>query len=156
MYHGWRETTKQREAFFLDFADKIVPSLTGKTKVYVTGGLRSVSGMVEALDSVDGVGLGRPLTNEWFLCKDILEGKVDAAVIPDIPADNFWLSLMAGNRQMRLVGMGAEPADLSRKEVVDELRSSYNDWVTHKSTDKELGRYKQIDKPHAPDARPNY
>ncbi|KAI0508956.1 hypothetical protein F5B22DRAFT_638342 [Xylaria bambusicola] len=143
MYHGWRETTKQREAFFLDFADKIVPSLTGKTKVYVTGGLRTVSGMVEALDSVDGVGLGRPLTNEWFLCKDILEGKVDAAVIPDIPQDNFWLSLMAGNRQMRL-------------EVVDELRSSYNDWVTHKSTDKELARYKRIDKPHAPDARPNY
>jgi 2,4-dienoyl-CoA reductase-like NADH-dependent reductase (Old Yellow Enzyme family) len=70
MYHGWRESTKKREAFFLDFADKIVPALTGKTKVYVTGGMRTVGGMVAALDTVDGVGIGRPLCEEWFLCKD--------------------------------------------------------------------------------------
>ncbi|RYP16754.1 hypothetical protein DL765_004931 [Monosporascus sp. GIB2] len=154
MYHGWRESTKKREAFFLEFADQIVPSLTGKTKVYVTGGLRTVGGMVRALDSVDGVGLGRPLCEEWFLCKDILEGKVDGAIIPDIPQTDFWLFLMAGNRQMRLVGMGAEPAELWRKEVVDELRAGYADWVANKSTAKELAHYRVIDEPYVPVGNP--
>ncbi|KAH8198339.1 hypothetical protein TruAng_007494 [Truncatella angustata] len=148
MYHGWRESTKKREAFFLDFAEQIVPGLTGKTKVYVTGGLRTIGGMVRALDSVDGVGLGRPLCDEWFLCKELLEGKIDGATIPGIPQTDFWLFLMAGNRNMRLVGMGAEPVEFWRKEVVDELRASYPDWVANKSTEKELGRYKLIDEPY--------
>jgi 2,4-dienoyl-CoA reductase-like NADH-dependent reductase (Old Yellow Enzyme family) len=147
MYHGWRDSTKKREAFFLEFADQIVPALTGKTKVYVTGGMRTVGGMVRALDTVDGVGLGRPLCEEWFLCKDILEGKVDGAIIPDIPQSDFWLFLMAGNRQMRLVGLGAEPMPLWKKEVVDELRAQYSDWVSNKSTENERERYKVFDAP---------
>ncbi|KAI1339733.1 hypothetical protein F5Y15DRAFT_407084 [Xylariaceae sp. FL0016] len=137
MYHGWRESTKKREAFFLEFAEQIVPGLTGKTKVYVTGGLRTVGGMVSALDTVDGVGLGRPLCDEWFLCKDILAGKVDGSLIPQIPQTDFWLFLMAGNRNMRL-------------EVVDGLRANYPEWVKNKSTEKELGRYKLIDEPYLP------
>ncbi|KAK8054293.1 hypothetical protein PG996_013594 [Apiospora saccharicola] len=153
MYHGWqRESTRRREAFFLDFADQIVPALTGKTKVYVTGGLRTVGGMVAALDSVDGVGLGRPLCDEWYLCKEMLEGKVDGATIPGIPQTDFWLFLMAGNRNMRLVGMGAEPAEFWRDEVVAELRASYPDWVANKSTERELGRYKLIDQAYLPAA----
>lgn len=147
MYHGWKESTKKREAFFLDFAEQIVPGMTGKTKIYVTGGLRTLGGMVEALDSVDGVGLGRPLCDEWFLCKDILEGKVDGSIIPGIPQSDFWLFLMAGNRNMRLVGMGSEPAELWRDEVVEDLRSNYPHWVANKSTVKELGQYKLIDEP---------
>ncbi|KAJ5087781.1 hypothetical protein N7456_011397 [Penicillium angulare] len=150
MHHGWRESTKKREAFFLEFAEQIVPALTGKTKVYVTGGLRSVSGMVSALNSVDGVGLGRPLCEEWFLCKDILEYRVDGAIVPEIPQTDFWLFLMAGNRQMRLVGLGAEPAEIWKKEVVAELRTSYPNWVAHKSTAKELARYQLIDVDYLP------
>lgn len=46
---------------------------------------------------------------------------------------------------MRLVGVGAEPAELWKKEVVAELRTSYPSWVAHKSTAKELARYKLID-----------
>ncbi|RYC56917.1 hypothetical protein CHU98_g9285 [Xylaria longipes] len=145
-----RESTKKREAFFLEFADMIVPGLS-KTKVYVTGGLRTVGGMVRALDTVDGVGLGRPLCQEWSLCKDILEGAVDGAVIPDIDPGDFWLFLMAGNRQMRLVSMGAEPSELWKKEVVDELRAGYKDWVTNKSTENERLHYQIIDKPYVPE-----
>ena len=39
------ESSRKREAFFLEFADLIVPALT-KTKVYVTGGFKTLSGMV--------------------------------------------------------------------------------------------------------------
>lgn len=83
--------------------------MTGKTKVYVTDGMRTVDGMVRALDSVDGVDVGRPLCDERFLCKEMLKGKIDGSTIPEIPQTDFWLFLMAGNRKMRLIGMGAEP-----------------------------------------------
>ncbi|ORY63306.1 uncharacterized protein BCR38DRAFT_344489, partial [Pseudomassariella vexata] len=144
MYSHLRETTKKREAFFLEFADRIAPGLT-RTKVFVTGGLRTVGGMVCALDTVDGIGLGRPLTDEWHLCKDILEGRVDGAVVPQIDPGEFWLALMAGNRNMRLVGMGLEPAPLWKKEVIDQLRSGYKEWTENKSTEKELGYYEVFD-----------
>jgi hypothetical protein len=57
---------------------------------------------------------------------------------------------MAGNRNMRLVGMGAEPAELWKKEVVAQLRANYADWAANKSTTNELARYKVIDKDYIP------
>ncbi|KAF4628513.1 hypothetical protein G7Y89_g9637 [Cudoniella acicularis] len=147
-----RESTKKREAFFLEFADQIVPGLT-KTKVYVTGGLRTVGGMVRALDTVDGVGIGRPLCEEWHLCKDMLEGRVDGSIVTGIDPGDFWLYLMAGNRQMRLVGMGGEPLPLWKEEVVDELKDGYKDWAANKSTERELQRYKMVDAAHVPEEK---
>jgi 2,4-dienoyl-CoA reductase-like NADH-dependent reductase (Old Yellow Enzyme family) len=58
-----RESTKKREGFFLEFAEMIAPVLS-KTKTYITGGLRTVGAMVDALEIVDGVGLARPLAQE--------------------------------------------------------------------------------------------
>lgn len=54
-----------REAFFLEFAKEIRPALK-KTLVYLTGGFRTVPGMVKAIqDGVcDGCGIGRPITAE--------------------------------------------------------------------------------------------
>ena len=42
-----RDSTKKREAFFLDFAETIVPALT-KTRTYITGGFKTVAAMVNA------------------------------------------------------------------------------------------------------------
>ncbi|KAI4263817.1 MAG: hypothetical protein L6R35_007329, partial [Caloplaca aegaea] len=69
-----RDSTRKREAFFLDFAETIVPALS-QTKTYITGGFKTVGAMVRALDTVDGVGLGRPVCQEPRLCADILAGK---------------------------------------------------------------------------------
>lgn len=57
-----KESTKKRESYFIEFAEMIRPHLK-KTKVYVTGGFRTASGMVEAVKggSCDGVGIGRLL-----------------------------------------------------------------------------------------------
>ena len=74
-----RESTKKREAFFLDFADQITPILT-ETKAYVTGGFKSVGAMADALKSVDGVGLGRIICQEPALPKLFLGGEVQAAI----------------------------------------------------------------------------
>ncbi|KAI0433765.1 NADH:flavin oxidoreductase/NADH oxidase [Xylaria sp. FL1042] len=110
-----RESTKKREAFFIEFAEMIVPRLT-KTKVYVTGGFRTVAAMVEALKTVHGIGLARPVTHEVDLAKKILEGKVNSAMDYGIDEQDFGLSLVAAGTQMRLVGKGKKPLDLGRPD----------------------------------------
>lgn len=74
-----RDSTKKRESFFLEFAEQIVPAVT-KTRTYVTGGFKTVGAMVHALETVDGVGLARPVCQEPRLAKDILDGKVKGAM----------------------------------------------------------------------------
>lgn len=76
-----KESTKARESYFIEFAEMIRPLLK-KTKVYVTGGFRTASGMARAIQdgACDGVGIGRPLGAEPYLCKEILEGRVTGAI----------------------------------------------------------------------------
>ena len=93
-----RESTKKREAFFLEFAEAIVPALN-KTKTYITGGFKTVGAMVQALDTVDGVGLARPVCQEPRLCKDILEGRVRGAILPRLDQQNFGLTNVAAGTQ---------------------------------------------------------
>ncbi|KAF2186945.1 FMN-linked oxidoreductase [Zopfia rhizophila CBS 207.26] len=95
-----RESTKKREAFFMEFADLIVPALK-ETKAYVTGGFRSVGAMVDALKTVDGIGLARPVCQEPRLAKDILSGKVNAVIHQQLEDSDF--GVVAGN-QIRQMG----------------------------------------------------
>lgn len=71
-----RESTKRREAYFLDF----VPKLRAKVgvPVMVTGGFRSAAAMESALenDGVDMIGLGRPLVIDPDGAKKLLSGEV--------------------------------------------------------------------------------
>ena len=113
-----KESTKKREAYFIEFAEQLRPLLK-KTKVYVTGGFRTASGMVTAIDegACDGVGIGRPLSAEPYLCKEILEGKVMGAI------DNYMplpMNTQASGTQLHQVGKGEEKiSDWSVKEEVD-------------------------------------
>lgn len=129
-----RESTKKREAFFLEFADTITPALK-KTRTYVTGGLRTVAGMVQALDSVDGVGLGRPVTQEPRLCKDILEGKIDSAIDQKLDQDDFGLTSVASGTQIRQIGKDEEPIDLSKQENVDAFNKDMEAWMKKMADD---------------------
>jgi len=56
-----KDSTKKREAYFLEYAEK-VRKLTD-VPIIVTGGFRSTSAMLEAIqsDATDFIGLGRPL-----------------------------------------------------------------------------------------------
>ena len=83
-----RESTKKREAFFLDFADEIAPVLK-QTKTYVTGGLKTVGAMTDALKTVDGVGFARPVCQEASFPKDVLNGKVKGAIKQQFDDNNF-------------------------------------------------------------------
>ena len=70
-----KDSTKQREAYFLAFAEKARAAV--KTPLVVTGGFRSSQGMAEAITSgaVDFVGLARALAIEPDVPKRLLAGQ---------------------------------------------------------------------------------
>ncbi|KAI1129678.1 NADH:flavin oxidoreductase/NADH oxidase [Nemania abortiva] len=110
-----RESTRKREAFFIEFAEMIVPQLKN-AKVYVTGGFRTAAAMVAALKTVHGIGLARPVTHELDLAKKLLEGKVKSAINYGIDEEEFELSMIMAGTQLRFVGKDKEPLDLGRPE----------------------------------------
>ncbi|QJR31147.1 NADH:flavin oxidoreductase/NADH oxidase family protein [Limnobacter sp. SAORIC-580] len=74
-----RESTKKREAYFLNYARAIREVAT--MPLMVTGGFRSREAMEEALsDGVcDVIGLGRPLCTHPDTPKQLINGKIDRA-----------------------------------------------------------------------------
>jgi len=78
-----RESTRKREAYFMDFADKARQRV--KTPLAVTGGFRTRAGIAEALASgaLDMVGLGRALAIDPDFPRKLLRGdQVDSGVRP--------------------------------------------------------------------------
>jgi 2,4-dienoyl-CoA reductase-like NADH-dependent reductase (Old Yellow Enzyme family) len=128
-----KESTRKREAFFLEFAEMIVPALGAqrKTKIFITGGLRSVGAMVKALEVVDGIGLGRPAAQEPRLAADILSGKLRGSIRPLPPFDNSsGLGIQVAGVQIRQIANGMEPFDLSDERAIADFRASVKAWET--------------------------
>lgn len=139
-----RESSRKREAFFMDFADLIAPALS-KTKVYVTGGFKTVGAMVKALNSVDGVGLARPLCQEPHLCKDILEHGVKSAMLLKIDDNDFGIGNVAAGTQIRQIGKDQTPINLSDGANVDAFLKDLGPWADAMSKDSEMLKYGYID-----------
>lgn len=118
----------------MKFAELIVPSLT-KTKSYVTGGFRTVSGMVEALNVVDGVGLGRPLCQEPYLCSHILAGKVNSSVALQLSQYDFLTTAMASMLQMRQIGNNLQPINLGLEDNTAPFYQTVQEYMTEKAKD---------------------
>lgn len=83
----------------------MIRPLLQKTKVYVTGGFRTASGMVKAVQdgACDGVGVARPLGAEPYLCKELLAGKVTGAIENFVPLPQ---NTQATGTQLHQVGRG--------------------------------------------------
>lgn len=147
-----RDSTKKREAFFLEFAETIVPALH-KTKTYITGGFKTVGAMVGALKTVDGVGLLRPVCQEPRLCADILSGKVKGAIKQRLDESNFGITNVAAGTQIRMIGKDQEPIDMSQEEFENAFYKDMGNWSETMSSDQGLYAYGFIDiesvKPHA-------
>lgn len=122
-----KESTLKREAFFAEFADLIAPVLT-KTKVYLTGGFKTVGGMVAALQSVQGVGLARAFAQEPRLAKDILQGKVKAAIEPAYSPDDFASSFGAADLHIKQISRDQEPLDVSTEANLKILHETQGKW----------------------------
>ncbi len=77
------ESTRLREAYFLDYAKRIRP--TTDLPLMITGGFRSAAGMKAALDSdvLDVIGLARPLCADLDACAKLLAGTADEILSPE-------------------------------------------------------------------------
>jgi 2,4-dienoyl-CoA reductase-like NADH-dependent reductase (Old Yellow Enzyme family) len=78
-----RESTRRREAYFLEYATSIQAST--RVPLMVTGGFRSLAAMEAAVSSGEAavIGLARPLCVDPDLPRRLLEGSVDRAESPE-------------------------------------------------------------------------
>jgi 2,4-dienoyl-CoA reductase-like NADH-dependent reductase (Old Yellow Enzyme family) len=101
-------STRAREAFFLEYAEKVRSRVRGP--LMVTGGFRTAGGMAAALASgaVDVVGLARPLAAEPDLPARLLAGAATeaAAIKLDTGVKKLDAVIQGGWYQMQLDRMG--------------------------------------------------
>lgn len=110
-----RASTREREAYFLEFAEKAREATA--TPLVVTGGFRTPWGMEEALatGAVDFVGLARLLAIEPEAPQRLLAGKPSRYQVKPIstgikPVDEAaMMEVMWYGRQLRRLGRGQEP-----------------------------------------------
>ncbi|MFZ5723444.1 MAG: NADH:flavin oxidoreductase/NADH oxidase family protein [Pseudomonadota bacterium] len=116
-----RTSTREREAYFLKYAEAIRAHLP-KTPLMVTGGFRSADAMRSALASgaTDVVGLARPLVVEPDLPKRILAGEDALSKVRPISTGIRMVDEMAMMevswyaRQLHRMGAGKEPSQQPR------------------------------------------
>ncbi|KAJ5951574.1 uncharacterized protein N7479_009987 [Penicillium vulpinum] len=123
-----RESSKKRESFFIEFADLIAPALR-RTRSYVTGGFCTASGMVQALETVDGVGLGRSITQDPRLPMELLAGTVQSAIKQKIDHQDFSKTSPAAGVQMLQIAQDEEPIDLSNDANMEIFMRSLGEWA---------------------------
>lgn len=110
-----KESTLQREAYFMDFAIRARQAV--KTPLVVTGGFRSYKGMAEAIQSgnVDFVGLARLIAVEPDAPLKLLQGQTPNISIQPIktgigPIDKMSVMETVWYReQLERMGKGLEP-----------------------------------------------
>uniref|UniRef100_A0A8R1I4B1 Oxidored_FMN domain-containing protein n=1 Tax=Caenorhabditis japonica TaxID=281687 RepID=A0A8R1I4B1_CAEJA len=144
-FHHLRDSTRSREAFFLEFAEKIRPVFKN-TVVYLTGGFRTVKAMVEAIENgaTQGIGLGRPITAEPDLPKKILEGSVASSIKNALDENDFGITNLVSNTQMQQMGrttfQQAEQkptygiSDFSDEATVQRYNEALKDYVVYMKT----------------------
>ena len=139
-----RESTKKREGFFIEFADLITPMLT-KTKVFITGGFKTVGGIVKALEKVDGIGLARPLTQEPWLAKRMLEGSIKGAIKQRPDESNYGLTNVLAGSQIGRIGADQEPIDMSREKNEQFFTVAMDKWMEAGARDTKMSMYGYVD-----------
>ncbi|KAI6176160.1 Oxidored-FMN domain-containing protein [Aphelenchoides bicaudatus] len=136
-YENWtlfhkKESTKQREAFFIEFSAAIKPQIKNAV-LYLTGGFRTTHGMVQAIEhnDCDGIGLAKPSTSELDIAKKILEEGVKAVAFNHYETD-FGMAGYQSQAQMWQAG----------KTTWNESGGDVNIGVSDFSDDNEASNFK--------------
>jgi 2,4-dienoyl-CoA reductase-like NADH-dependent reductase (Old Yellow Enzyme family) len=108
---GPRAGALRREAYFVAFAGAV--RKVARMPVMVTGGFRSIAGMVEAQErgDLDVVGLARPLIAEPEAPRRLLAGEIDKLLSPEASLNMFHI-LPWNYMQIERLADGLDP-DLS-------------------------------------------
>lgn len=144
-----RESTKKRESFFIEFAEEIVKPLT-KTKVYITGGFKSLGAMTDAAKIVDGVGLARTICQEPQLPQDMLDGKVSGALKLLLDDNDYGTTEVAAGSQIKQLSKNEVPIDLSNEENLNFFTIEMAKWEKELEADTEDKVYGYIDFSRSP------
>jgi len=137
-----RDSTKRREAFFLEFASQIRKHVS-KSKIWVTGGFRSAKAMVDAIQdgSTDGVGIARPATvTPVDLPRKLFTGEVDRAPETKLDESDFGVTNVASGTQMRQIARGLEPFDVTDEKAVGKFMETVGAWMSEQTENGKAGR----------------
>ncbi len=79
-----KESTKQREAYFIDFIGKVREKIS--SPLMLTGGFRTAATMEEAIENgeLDFIGLGRPFCLNPNVANDLLSGTIDSCPVAQL------------------------------------------------------------------------
>lgn len=114
-----------------------MPSMN-KTRSFITGGFKTVGAMVNTLETVDGVGLGRPVCQEPSLAAELLSGKVKGAIKMKLNDDDFGTTNVVAGTQIGMIGRDEEPVDLSNDEHLKVFNQSIAVWQDKLANDTGL------------------
>jgi 2,4-dienoyl-CoA reductase-like NADH-dependent reductase (Old Yellow Enzyme family) len=134
-----KDSTRKREAYFLDFAEKARAAVT--TPLILTGGFRTVAGMGDAISSgaVDMVGIARSLAIEPDAPKRLLAGQeARHAVKPIVTGikmiDKVGLMEVTWySRQLRRMAEGLNPKPDESALTSFFIGIAENGWNTFKT-----------------------
>ena len=95
-----KESTKQREAYFLEFIKKVRDKIT--TPLMLTGGFRTAATMTQAIENgeLDVIGLGRPFCVFPNVAQELLDGDRTDCSVP---------TLLTGVSKIDMTGMLQTP-----------------------------------------------
>lgn len=114
-----KESTRNREAYFIDYAEKIRSQMQ-HAPLMVTGGFRSSLGMRDALDSgaCDMVGLGRPLAFDPSFAEKVLNDENAASDVKPVNTgikaidDMAIMEIQWYTMQLKRIGQGKQPKEI--------------------------------------------
>ena len=126
-----KESTKMREAYFMDFAEKARKVCT--IPIAVTGGFRTAEGMANAISSnaVDFVGIARHLAIETDVPNKLLSGKLPKHSVKPIKTgipmiDNMGIMEVSWySAQLKRIGNGKKP-NVDASPFLEFLKSIFH------------------------------
>jgi hypothetical protein len=101
--------------------------------------------MIGALDTVDGVGLGRPLCQEPNFCAKILSGQIKGAMLQKLDLEQFSVTAGAAGLQIKQIGQNLQPIDLSVEENVAKLFGGLMKWKAEQEKNAEVYQFPALD-----------
>ncbi len=127
------ESTKQREAYFLEYAEKVRAVTT--VPLMVTGGFRSAAGMREAITSgaTDMAGLGRPFALDVAVARTVTGGGTAPDMASKRPSSKQLeaaLELYFHTRQIQRIAAGHEPVASEPVPVTAARMLLDNGWAS--------------------------
>nr|CEG04955.1 unnamed protein product [Fusarium clavum] len=137
-----KEENRKRENYFLTQAEEIVKALKRDMKVFSTGGFKTVKAMVDSLDIIDGVGLGRASAQEPRFPETLKKETITGTIEQCFDHDDVLKRFAAAGVQICQIANQQEPVDLSKQENTDSLWNDVMQYFAKAGADTEHKLYK--------------